>query len=233
MPLRPAPRPKRLYRQIADQIARLIEKGEYPVGSRLPSEREIADRLSVSRASVREAIIALEIGGQVEVRGGSGIYVREAEPEEPAPDEEGPEISPFDALEARYVVEGECAALAARNATPADIRKIERAFRQLLEVPEATPSVSRGDGLFHLSIAEASKNSAYVVLVRKLWEQRNLPVHRRLDQLLVSRERFEANVAEHREILEAILSRDPGKARAAMRRHIRNISRQRFSSPVT
>src|SRR5690606_17664113 len=79
MPLRPAPRPKRLYRQIADQIARLIEKGEYPVGSRLPSEREIADRLSVSRASVREAIIALEIGGQVEVRGGSGIYVREAE----------------------------------------------------------------------------------------------------------------------------------------------------------
>ena len=232
MPLRPPVRPKRLYRQIADQIVRLIERGEYPIGSRLPSEREIADRLAVSRASVRESLIALEIAGHVEVRGGSGIYVREAAPvpEITAPD--APEMSPFDTLEARWLVEGECAALAAKNATAVDIRRIEKAFHQLCEDMETAPSVSRGAGLFHLCIAEASKNTAFVVLVRKLWEQRHLPVHRRLDQLLVSRERYLANIDEHRAIMDAIVAGNGSMARAAMRRHIRNISRQRLSKPA-
>src|SRR5262249_12275012 len=65
----------RLYRQIADQIVGLIESGEFPAGSRLPPERELAALLGVSRTSVREAIIALEISGRVEVRVGTGIFV--------------------------------------------------------------------------------------------------------------------------------------------------------------
>src|SRR5215467_13055063 len=67
--------PRRLYRQIADQIARLIASGEFPPGARLPAERELATSLGVSRASVREAIISLEMGGLVEVRVGTGIFV--------------------------------------------------------------------------------------------------------------------------------------------------------------
>src|SRR4030088_3200644 len=67
--------PRRLYRQIADQIAGLIAAGEFAPGSRLPAERELAATLGVSRASVREAIISLEIGGLVEVRVGTGIFV--------------------------------------------------------------------------------------------------------------------------------------------------------------
>src|SRR5438445_10630620 len=67
--------PRRLYRQIADQIANLIAAGEFPPGSRLPAERELAISLGVSRASVREAIISLEIAGLVEVRVGTGIFV--------------------------------------------------------------------------------------------------------------------------------------------------------------
>ena len=69
--------PLRLYRQIAGQIAALIDNGEFPAGSRLPAERELATLLGVSRTSVREAIISLEIAGRVEVRVGSGIFVAE------------------------------------------------------------------------------------------------------------------------------------------------------------
>src|SRR6516165_1395491 len=67
---------RRLYRQIADQIAALIEKGEYAAGARLPPERDLARQLGVSRPSVRAALIALEVEGYVEVRVGSGVYVR-------------------------------------------------------------------------------------------------------------------------------------------------------------
>ena len=76
--------PRRLYRQIADQIRALIRTGEFKPGSRLPPERDLAKQLGVSRPSVREALIALEVEGLVEVRIGSGIYVRgrpEAPPE--------------------------------------------------------------------------------------------------------------------------------------------------------
>ena len=67
--------PRRLYRQIADQIRTLIRSKEFPAGARLPPERDLARQLGVSRPSVREALIALEVEGLVEVRIGSGIYV--------------------------------------------------------------------------------------------------------------------------------------------------------------
>src|SRR6185369_11332598 len=67
--------PRRLYRQIADQLRGLVERGEYAIGSKLPPERDLALQLGVSRPSVREALIALEVEGLVEVRMGSGVYV--------------------------------------------------------------------------------------------------------------------------------------------------------------
>ena len=67
--------PKRLYRQIAEQLRALMEAGEFAIGQRLPAERDLAAQLGVSRPSVREALIALEVEGWVEVRGGSGVYV--------------------------------------------------------------------------------------------------------------------------------------------------------------
>src|SRR5579859_6372563 len=66
---------RRLYRQIADQITSLIDRGEYASGARLPPERDLARQLGVSRPSVREALIALEVEGYVDVRVGSGVYV--------------------------------------------------------------------------------------------------------------------------------------------------------------
>ena len=131
MPLQ-AVESRRLYRQIADQIAALIEGGEYPVGSRLPPERDLARQLRVSRPSVREALIALEVEGYVEVRVGSGVYVRSntASPA-PAPADELPEDSgPFELIRARWLIEAECAALAAKNASKAQVTAIEARDRK-------------------------------------------------------------------------------------------------------
>src|SRR5258706_7715434 len=102
---------RRLYRQIADQIATLIEKGEYGTGERLPPERDLARQLGVSRPSVREALIALEVEGYVEVRVGSGVYVggpRSGVAPAALPADSGP----FELIRARSLIESECAALA-------------------------------------------------------------------------------------------------------------------------
>src|ERR1700676_5332353 len=110
--------PRRLYRQIADQIRTLIRAGEYVAGKRLPPERDLARQLGVSRPSVREALIALEVEGYVEVRVGSGVYVigaARAARAEPLPADSGP----FELIRARWLIEAECAALAAKSATKA------------------------------------------------------------------------------------------------------------------
>ena len=128
--------PRRLYRQIADQIRTLIGSGEFPAGSRLPSERDLAKQLGVSRPSVREALIALEVEGLVEVRIGSGIYALEqagksvaatADAAEPVEAEAGP----FELLRARYVIESECAALAAKTAKKPQVQAIEAALDEM------------------------------------------------------------------------------------------------------
>ena len=117
---------RRLYRQIADQISRLIESGEYRPGARLPPERLLATQLSVSRPTVREALIALEVEGWVDIRGGTGVFVLER-PADPAQRTAVPRIfpqtsalpppGPFEVLFARDLVEPEVAALAARHAS--------------------------------------------------------------------------------------------------------------------
>src|SRR5437667_1767217 len=109
--------PRRLYRQIAEQIRTLIRDGEFVPGARLPPERDLAKQLGVSRPSVREALIALEVEGLVEVRIGSGIYVqRGAATRSDEPSSVHAAAGPFELLRARHVIESECAALAAKSA---------------------------------------------------------------------------------------------------------------------
>src|SRR5438067_280268 len=107
--------PRRLYVQIADQIRSLITAGEFPPGGRLPAERELAKRFGVSRPSLREALIALEVEGHVDVRPGSGILVTTPESVMAAGPEE---VGPLEVLRARILLEGEIAAEAARDIRP-------------------------------------------------------------------------------------------------------------------
>jgi DNA-binding FadR family transcriptional regulator len=105
---------KRLYQQVADQIAALIRKGHWLPGDRLPAEREIAQRLGVSRLTIREALIALEMSGMIGVKTGTGIYVMDSRTDtRPRIVDKNPGPSPYELMDARRIIEGETAAIAA------------------------------------------------------------------------------------------------------------------------
>jgi DNA-binding FadR family transcriptional regulator len=104
---------RRMFWQIVEKIEALIDSGMYPPGSRLPPERELAETFKVSRPTIREAIIALEVRGRVEVKTSSGVYVLE----NPAKRTSERKVSAFELTQARALVEGEAAALAAVTIT--------------------------------------------------------------------------------------------------------------------
>jgi DNA-binding FadR family transcriptional regulator len=218
---------RRLYRQIADQIAALIEKGEYSAGERLPPERDLAKQLGVSRPSVREALIALEVEGYVEVRVGSGVYVvgrgaRRASAALPA------ESGPFELIKARWLIEAECAALAAKNATRPQLRAIEEALDDMEAQRRKGTMPLDSDRDLHLRIAEATGNSALALVVKTLWDQRTGPLFLQLEHHFDTPQLWGAAIEEHREIVHAIARHDGAAARAAMRRHMDRAAR-RFS----
>jgi GntR family transcriptional repressor for pyruvate dehydrogenase complex len=224
--------PRRLYRQIADQIRTLIRSGEFPAGARLPPERDLAKQLGVSRPSVREALIALEVEGLVEVRIGSGIYVQPGggrTGEKPGPvGDGGATAGPFELLRARYVIEAETAALAAKSAKKAQVEAIEEALATMQHELHGDKQPLGGDRMFHLRIAEATGNGALVAVVQMLWEDRTGPLYKQLEHHYDSPKLWQSAMAEHRSVLKAIAAKDAGGARAAMQRHL-NQAYKRFS----
>jgi DNA-binding FadR family transcriptional regulator len=220
--------PRRLYRQIADQLRALIDGGEFAPGTRLPAERELALQMGVSRPSVREALIALEVEGVVEVRMGSGIYVRsraaQAAAVAPAVEGEGP----LETIRARQVVEGELAAMAALTNRPALVAALTEAVDQMEQDIEAGLMPLRGDRLFHLRIAEAAENAPLLRVVTQLFDERNNPLFERLGRHFENAANWRAAVAEHRRVVQAIASGDAAAARAAMREHLQR-SHDRFT----
>ena len=161
---------RRLYQQIADQIRELIDRGGFEAGSRLPPERDLAQQLGVSRPSLREALIALDVEGRVEVRSGSGVYVSAAKPG-PAPDRTAAMgESPSQLMEARSVIEGEVVVLACARITEEPLARL----RELLKDMEAAIERRRVrvdlDREFHLTLAEMSGNAVLSRLVGELFD---------------------------------------------------------------
>jgi DNA-binding FadR family transcriptional regulator len=220
--------PRRLYRQIADQIRTLIGKGEVAPGARLPAERDLARQLGVSRPSLREALIALEVEGLLDVRVGSGIYVTSP----PEARGRGAEIAgasgPFEVIRARRMIEGECAALAARHGTAAQLRAVRKAHADLQREAKRNHNPLDADRAFHVRIAEATGNSALELVVQTLWDQRVGPLYRALEIKLEYPAMARETTDEHEAVLAAILARDPAAARAAMRRHM-DMTRKRYT----
>jgi GntR family uxuAB operon transcriptional repressor len=211
----------RLYRVVADRIAQLIRDEGIAPGSRLPSERDLATKLSVSRASLREALIALELGGVIEVRGGSGVYVCAAEAGKDMP-EAGP--GPFEVLSARRMIEAEIAAIAARVATDSALDAILKAVEEM-EAHHANKTTNEGaDRNFHLAIGRATGNGALVGVLDYLWNQRGRLWHK-LKEHFQTEELRQETLKDHRRIFEAIAAHDPAAARRAMRAHLERVTR--------
>jgi len=210
----------RLYQQVADKLARAISSGQYPVGARLPAERDLAAAHGVSRPTVREAIIALEIDGLVEVKMGSGVYVLAppAADSHPSPKD----VGPFELTEARMLIEGEAAALAASLISEDELAALDQL---LVDMDKGN---KRGDSEaidreFHQGIANATRNSALSTVVDSLWTTRE-----RSPQCALVFQKSRSRgvmpvVKEHRLILDALRAHNPAAARTAMQNHLKRV----------
>jgi DNA-binding FadR family transcriptional regulator len=228
MPLAAVESP-RLYRQIADQLRQLIDRGEFPVGCRLPPERELAEKLGVSRPSVREALIALEVEGRVRIRMGSGVYVAPPRVTAGAVAAAGlaPE-GPFEVLEARRLVEGMIAQEVAGRVTAAGVAALDRILDDMAAPGLPGERLIALDRAFHVEIAAMLGNTVLVRCVGDLFDQRTTPYFRQLAQYFENDATWRAAITEHGAIRDALVRRDGAAAAQAMRRHI-EASRERFS----
>jgi GntR family uxuAB operon transcriptional repressor len=211
-----------MYRVVAERIQELIQQQGIGPGARLPAERELAATLGVSRASLREGLIALELGGVVEVRGGSGVYVSEHAQAPVSVPEAGP--GPFEVLSARNVIETEVAAMAARTATAASLDAILAALLEMERSHEDRSSNEQADRNFHLAIARASGNAALVGVIDYLWRQRS-SLWQRMKEHYRTEELRKTTLADHRAIFNAIAAQDAAGARKAMREHLQRVTR--------
>jgi DNA-binding FadR family transcriptional regulator len=222
--------PQRLYRQIADQLRTLITQGEYKPGERLPAERDLAKQLGVSRPSVREALIALEVEGWVEVRTGSGVFVlqraatRHTDKKVPAN-----EWGPLELIRARRVIEGEVAAMAAAHAKRKDLQALRDAIALMQEDTERGVAPLKGDRAFHTAIAQAAGNAVLVDTVQTFWDARRGPLFERLGDWFETVPSWRIAIGEHEAIYEAIHAHDPDAAREAMQAHM-DKSHARFNA---
>ena len=220
--------PSRLYRQIAEQLRAMIVAGEYAPGTRLPPERELAQQLGVSRPSVREALIALEVAGFVDIRIGSGIYARRPDAIDVGAVLEQ-EDGPLELTRARAVIEPQVAALAATHITPAQLDGVRDAIAQMEAEAAAGRIPIDGDRQFHVRVAEAAGNGVLVSVVRQLFEGRTNPLFSKLAAYFENPKSWAAAIAEHRRILEALEARDPKAAAGAMQHHMQ-LSHDRFTA---
>lgn len=211
---------ERLYQKLARRLFEDLATGRYAIGDRLPAERELSVMHGVSRPAVREAMIALEVQGLIEVRIGSGAYVRALPGDQDRP---GFTVTAFELMEARLLVEGEAAALAAVNIRDDELEELDRLVLKMSE-ENLLPGVStEADRAFHLLIASATRNAVIHNQVEEMWRLRSTSP----DCALLLEKARTANiqpvVAEHSVVRDALHARDPAAARAAMRAHLGSV----------
>jgi len=221
----PQVEPGRLYRQIASLIGERIDRGQFPVGSLLPPERDLAQQLGVSRTSVREALIALEVSGKVSIRVGHGVQILQATPRSDRvgarADPGEADIGPIQLMQARRHVEVKTAELAARNRSKLDLERLRQALAvQARARSVSAPEYRNGDRDFHVAIARAGGNAAFTLIIADLWDYVCKPTFSKFEELLMGPERLQMTAAEHRRIFDAIAAGDGVAARKAMRNHL-------------
>ncbi|MEK1886724.1 MAG: FadR/GntR family transcriptional regulator [Phyllobacterium sp.] len=220
--------PRRLYQQVAEQIRDLIECGSFAVGERLPGERELAEELGVSRPTIREALIALEVEGLVHIRMGSGIYVTHQRREKPVLAPSDDLEGPFELLRARSLIECAIVEEAAKVVTPVQVEAMDAVLTKMAKTfnnPHASITLDR---TFHTTIAGIIENAVLERFVGELFDQRMTPFFERLASYFESPVSWREAFEEHRAIRDAIVSGDPARAKAAMQFHLQQ-SQSRFS----
>ena len=212
-----APDRQRLYEQLAARLLDYVEVTGLTIGDRLPSERDLAEALQVSRASVRQATVALEVRGTLEVRHGDGIYLRSA------PGDSGHLMELMTrrhrlpaVLEAREALETQLSALAAERRTEADLAAMEQALTAMAADIDAGGLGEEGDRLFHEAVTQAARSPLLADFMAALASATSETRRSSLEEP----GRPPRSLQAHRRILEAVQRGDAGRARQAMRRHL-------------
>lgn len=213
---------RRLYHSVADQIKELIRDGAYSPGSRLPGERELAERFNVSRVTIREAEIALQARGYIRIKTGSGVYVLDRTEKY----SEGlPNVCAFELTEARLMFESEAAALAARNIDEETLEHLGKLIEPMSsDDPHDQEASLQADREFHLTIARASGNAAVLHVIETLWKMRTeFPAVSEVYKAICATEEATDRRSEHADVLDALRNHDAAAARDAMQNHFRRL----------
>jgi GntR family transcriptional repressor for pyruvate dehydrogenase complex len=223
--LRPVEAKTRLYEQVLDRLRNHVVEGGLGAGDRLPPERDLATRLGVSRASVKQAIVVLEVQGLVEVRHGGGTYlVRDSLEVEPVEQLVERRRRLPDVLDAREALETKLAELAAERRTQEDIDELRPALGVMAEEIDEGANGVEGDRRFHAAVTAAAHSGILAEFMRSIADQITESRHESLRQL----GRPVRSLAQHRAIFEAIEAGEPRQAAAAMRRHVRTVAKVRL-----
>ncbi len=230
--------PQRMYRRSAEERRGDMLRGVWPIGSKLPPERDLAKHLGVSRPSLREALIALEVEGLIEVRTGSGIYVRSITPRPMQSNAIGPNNSrdipltwgPLEVMYAREIIEVEIASLAAKNARKSEISDMHKGLALMREASAKGLLTREGDEAFHLAIARACGNDVLIFMVQQAWAARDGELFERLGDYFEHPDSWNKAIQEHEAVLHAIEVHDSKAARRAMQVHLRNATKRYSAS---
>ncbi|TKT75713.1 FadR/GntR family transcriptional regulator [Aquamicrobium sp. LC103] len=215
-------RPRRLYEQVADHVRELVLDGTFPPGSALPPERELAEIIGVSRPSIREALIALEVMGLVESRQGGGNFVRgDASSLRMIPLSKGRDLGPgpIEQFEARRTIELACAKLAAERASDEDILKLEQCLVRMRGLVSRNVSPAPEHKYFHTALANISQNQIFASTVAELWRVRDGKLWDTLRQKVDNNESWQLGIEFRERLIDAIRDRDSAAAAAIMAEH--------------
>lgn len=229
MELKPI-RTRKIYEEIVDQIHELVVRGELKPGDRLPSERDLVERLKVSRASIREALSALELMGLLEVRSGEGTFVRKLRSESVVAPlawmltmEKG---TVLELLEVRKILEVQAVGMAAERAEKEDLIELASALEELHSDLSSPTSDGSSDHRFHYAITRATKNKILIRLMDTISDLNKYMLKTSRSRLYEGKYTPALLFQEHKMIYEAIVGQDVLKARELMMAHLSGVEEE-------
>ncbi len=226
---------KKIYKMVINQVKALIKDGSLSPGDRLPPERELASMLTVSRASVRQAICALEALGFVDIRHGDGTYVAEDSSNDSVIESFSSlliqeQLSPDEIMETRLLIEPSASRICSERATADNLTEIEDMLEKNRFARNEKKPLLDMNRDFHLVIAEATGNRGIVRVMHEITQMMKQNMWPRLKGLSYNRQdRIEEHLSQHVEIAEAIAARDGKRAENSMREHLETIEREMHS----
>lgn len=210
---------KRGSSEIAAEMRRAIESGQYRRFERLPASRDLAASFGVARNTLRDALYQLEKEGLLETRAGSGTYVRTSEPSDTIPSVVE-EATPLELIDARFALEPHICRLCVLHGRREDIEALERLCEKMEAATRDPQAFSEADTNFHRKLAQTTRNDLLIWLISKINTVRSLDEWTRMRHLTLDEAIIAQYNAQHREILNAIRSREPERAATKMKEHL-------------